>query len=342
MGNINIYSTRTLLKAVALMKPTHTFFRDTFFGKTETFLTEVVDFDVKKGKRKMAPFVAPRKGGVVMDRQGFKTETLRAPKIAPERILTIDDVNKRGLGEDIYSSRTPEERAREVLATDMIELDDFITRREEWMCREILLNGKVTMTGEGFEQVLDYNFTNKESLAGQALWTDYTNSNPIADLKRWRLSVIQKTGKAPNIAVFASDVVDTFINHPIVKDLLNTLRLNVGVIEPSVQSDAITFIGKLPSLGLEIYSYDEWYLDDNDVEQPMVPNGTVILASRDMNKRLYGAVTQIESGNFVTIEGERVPKSWVDEDNEVRKLRMTSRPLPAPDDVDSWYVAIVK
>jgi hypothetical protein len=342
MGNINIYSTRTMLKAVALMMPINTFFRDTFFGKTETFLTEKVDVDFKKGKRKMAPFVAPRIGGKVMDRQGFTTKTYGAPKIAPERILTIDDVNKRSLGEDIYSSRTPEERAREILANDMIELDDFITRREEWMCREILLNGKITMAGEGYEEVVDYNFTNKESLTGADLWTDYANSDPLADLKRWRQTVIQKTGKAPTIAVFASDVVDTFINHTKVKEVLNTLRLNMGLIEPSVQSEAITFIGKLPSLGLEIYSYDEWYLDDNNVEQPMVPNGTVILGSRDMNKRLYGAVTQVENGQFVTIEGTRVPKSWVDEDNEVRKLRITARPLPAPDDVDSWYVGIVK
>jgi hypothetical protein len=61
-----------------------------------------------------------------------------------------------------------------------------------------------------------------------------------------------------------------------------------------------------------------------------------------MNKRLYGGVTQMENGNFVTYEGIRVPKSWADEKNEVRMLRVTSRPLPAPDDVDNWYVATVK
>lgn len=340
MNTVDIYETRTMLAAINLMKPVYTFLRDTFFPTVETSLTETVDVDYKKGKRKMAPFVAPRIGGIVMDRQGFETRTLKTPKIAPERVITIDDVNKRAMGESIYSTRTPEERARELLAKDIVELDDYITRREEWMCREILFTGKVVMSGEGFEQEADFNFTNSEILSGDDLWSAST-SDPIADLKNWRLAVIQKTGKAPNICVMASNVVDAFIKNPGVQKLMDLQRVALGTIEPSVQSPAITFIGKLPSLGLEIYSYDEWYIDDNGVEQPMIPPGKVLLGSTGMNKRLYGAVTQIEGEEFVTYEGTRIPKSWVDKANEVRKLRITSRPLPAPDDVDAWYVATV-
>lgn len=341
MGQINIYDTRTMMAALNLMVPTYTFLRDTFFSNTETFVTEAIDVDVKKGKRKMAPFVAPRIGGVVMDRQGFTTKTLKTPKIAPERVITVDDIRNRSMGEGIYSAKTPEERARELLANDLIELDDYITRREEWMCREILLNGKMTLVGEGFEQEVDFGLTNKETLAGTALWTN-PDSDPISDLKRWRLAVIQKTGKAPDIVVMASDVVEVFMKHPLVKELFDISRINIGMLEPSIQSPAITFVGRLPIIGAEIYSYDEWYLTDNSTEEAMIPAGHVILASRNMNKRLYGAVTQIENKEFVTIEGMRVPKSWTDDQNEVKKLRITSRPLPVPDDVDGWYVAIVK
>lgn len=338
---INIYSTRTMLKAVSLMKPTNTFLLNTFFPNYETVVTEEVDVDFKKGKRKMAPFVAPRIGGKVMDRQGFETKTYRVPKIAPERVISFDDIKYRSLGESLYSSKTPDERARELLATDIIELDDYITRREEWMCREVLFNGKVVMIGEGVEQEVDYKFTNKEVLTGGAVWTE-TTAKPLEDLKRWRLEVIQKTGKAPNVCVFESSVVDAFINNEDVQKLMDIQRLNVGSIEPSIQNDAITFVGKLPSLGLEIYSYDEWYIDDEGAEQPMVPEGHILMATKGVNKRIYGAVTQIENENFVTIEGTRIPKSWVDKDNEVRKLRLSSRPLPVPEDVDGWYVAQVK
>ncbi|NLT94860.1 MAG: major capsid protein [Clostridia bacterium] len=338
----DIYSTRTMMQAINLMMPVHTFLRDTFFPIVETKVTEYVDVDFKKGKRKMAPFVAPRIGGIVMDRQGFKTETYKPPKIAPERMITVDDIVKRGMGEGIYSSKTPEERAMELLAADIVELDDYIIRREEWMCREVLLNGKLVMSGEGFEQVVDYGFTNKETLATGAKWTATDTSDPLADLKRWRKLVIQKTGKAPNICVMASDVVDVFTNHPKVKEKLDVLRLNIGILEPSVKNEAITYIGRLAEVGLEIYSYDEWFLDDDDTEKPMIPEGHVILAPKGANKRIYGAVTQVEDGQFVTIEGTRIPKSWVDENNDIRKLRLASRPLPIPEDVDGWYVAIVK
>ncbi len=338
---IDIYSTRTMMKAIKLMKPVYTFLRDTFFPTVETEVTESVDVDFKKGKRKMAPFVAPRVGGVVMDRQGFVTNTYKVPKIAPERIITLDDINKRSMGEAIYSQKTPEERARELLAEDIIELDDYITRREEWMCREVLFTGKVIMVGEGFEQVVDYGFTNKVALTGDELWSAYSTSDPVAYLKSLRRSIIKKTGKAPDICVLASDVVDTFINHPKVKDRLNLLRLNVGTLEPTIKDPSLTFIGKMTDLGMEFYSYDEWFLDDSGIEQPMVPSGHILVGRTGSNKRIYGAVTQIEDENFVTIEGMRVPKSWVDKDNEVRKLRLTARPLPVPDDIDGWYVAEV-
>ena len=341
MGIENIYQTRTMMKAVILMKPVHTFLRDTFFSNKDTQLTETVDVDIKKGKRPMAPFVAPRIGGVVVDRDGFETKTLKTPKIAPERVLNLDDINKRGMGEAVYSTRTPEERARELLATDLIDLDELITRREEWMCREVLFNGKVLITGEGFEQEVNYNFTNKETLIGAALWTA-TTSDPFADLKKWRLEVIQNTGKSPNIAIFASDVVDTFLGNEKVKTRLYNLRMNLGIIEPSIKDDAVTFIGKIAELGLEIYAYDEWYLDDDGTEKPFIPEGNILIGSKGMNQIVYGAVTQMENGNFITYEGERVPKQWADDKNEVRMLRMTSRPLPAPRDVDSWYVAVVK
>jgi len=336
--SIELYDTRTLLEAVKIMKSPQTFLRDTFFSDVDTFITENVDVDFKKGKRKMAPFVAPRIGGVVMDRQGFKTETYTPPKIAPERIMSKDDITNRAMGESVYSQRSPEERARELIADDLIELDEYITRREEWMCREVLLNGKVIITSEGAEQQIDYGFTNKEALTSTDVWSDTGNSTPYADLKEKRREIIQKTGRAPKIAVLGYNAWELFAAHPDTKTKLDTMRLNLGNIEPSVQSPSLTFLGKLQELNLELYTYDEWFLDDNGDEQPMIPANTVVMGSQGMNRRFYGAVTQLEDSGFVTIEGEKVPKIWNDKNNDVRKIRLTSRPLPVPKDVDSWYV----
>jgi len=349
MGNeINIYETRTMMAAIEKMMPARTFFRDTFFPAAETYVTEKVDVDFKKGKRKMAPFVAPRVGGVTMDRQGYVTKTYTPPRIAPQRVLTKDDLATRAMGETLYSKTTPEQRAAQLLGKDLAELDEYITRREEWMCREILINGKVTMKGyvddtatKTIDETVDFNLTNKEILTGAAKW-DSETADPFGDLKRWRLAVIQSSGRAPNVCIMASDVAEIFIKNAQIQALFDKKSIQVGNIEPTIKDDAVTFIGKITALGLEVYSYDEWFLDDDGDEQPMMPEKTLLLARTGMGKRIYGAVTQMdESGNFVTIEGERVPKVWADVNNDAKMIRLSSRPLPVPEDVDDWFVAVV-
>lgn len=350
-NTINIYDTRTMMQAIEQMKPARTFFRDTFFQTVETFVTEKIDVETKKGKRAMAPFVSRSRGGITVGRQGFRTDTYETPYIAPQRVLTKLDVNQRMLGENIYSTRTPAQRAIELLAKDITELSTMITRTEEWFCREILLNGRVTIKGwvdkvggtEYVEDEIDYEFTNKETLSGADAW-DQSTSKKYEDLKRIRLEIIQNSGVNPNIVIMAGNVADLFINDASIQKLLDIRNLTIGTIQPSVQMDGLTYIGTLTSLGLELYTYDEWFLDENGLEQPMMPDDHLIMGRRGLGSRLYGAVTQVEQsdGEFHTYEGTRIPKVWTDVNNDQKMIRLASRPLPKPDDVDSWFVLKVK
>ncbi len=339
---MSIYSTRTMLQAINQAKPAYSFLKDTFFPNVKTVPTEKVEVDYKKGKRQMAPYVSPRIGGKTLTRQGFTTKTYKVPKVAPERLLTIDDISTRSAGENIYSTKSPDERAADLLVTDLDELEQSIIRREEWACREVLLDGKLVMKGEGVEEEIDYNFTNKVTLSGTDMWSDSANCKPINDLKENRRSIIKKTGKAPNVTIMSSDAADLFLESAQVKEYFDKKHILLGNIEPTIKNPAVTFIGKVNSLGLEVYSYDEWFIDDEEEEQPIIPEGTVLIASTGMNKMLYGAVTQVEKGVFTTYEASRVPKVWADEENEVQKVRLSSRPLPVPEDVDSWCVLKVK
>lgn len=338
---MSIYATRTILKAMEQAKPAYSFLKDTFFPNVITVPTEDVEVDYKKGKREMAPYVSPRIGGKILKRQGFTTKRYTIPKIAPQRLLTIDDISKRGLGENIYSSKTPDERAATLLVTDLDELDQAILRREEWACREVLLHGKLIMKGDGVEEEVDYNFTNKKTLSGTSAWDDAA-SKPIDKLKEVRRDIIKKTGRTPDVVVMSSDAVDMFLNNEQVKEYFDKRHIAIGNIEPTIKSPAVTYIGKINMLGMEIYSYDEWFIDDEGEEGPIMPSNTVLVASTGMNKIVYGAVTQIENGSHITYESTRVPKVWTDEENDVKKVRLNSRPLPVPEDVDAWYVLQVK
>ncbi|WP_438449417.1 major capsid protein [Gorillibacterium sp. sgz5001074] len=346
--NLNIYRTQILLGAVERILPAHSFFRSTFFPNLQTFVTEEVLLDYKKSKRKMAPFVAPRVGGITMDRQGYRTDKYAAPKIAPQRAITVDDLVIRGMGENVFSQRTPEQRQSELIGKDLAELDEMIARREEWMCRELLLNGKITMKGyidrdnnTYVEQLLDYGFTNKEILTGGAVWSAETSAI-YADLARWRLNIIQRSGRAPKVAILGQNASAEFCADSDINEKLKQYNGLFAELRPVIQDDALTHIGRLPELGLDLYTYNEWYIDDDGTEKPMMPVDHVILGRPGMGEILYGAVTQMESdGQFYTYEGTRVPKSWADTNNEQRMVRLSGRPVPKPEDIDDWFVAKV-
>ncbi|MCL6636056.1 MAG: major capsid protein [Peptococcaceae bacterium] len=335
---IDLFDTRTMLEAVRQMQPVRTFLKDTFFTNVRTFTTEHVDVDIVKGKRRMAPFVSPRLAGKVVERMGYSTNTYKAPMLNPKIPTTAEHLQKRMPGESLYSGVSPDDRAAEQLGRDLAELDEMITRREEWMCAQALFAGKINVKGEGVDEVIDFLLTNKEVLAGAALWSDAA-SDPLADLKRWRRIVVKASGFNPDTVVMASDVVDKFLAHAKVQQMLDLRLVDTGQINPQLLPNGVTYIGRIAELGANIYTYDEWYLDDDGIEKPMVPEKTVLMASTAARfDLLYGAYIDMEMG---TMDLPRIPRSWVEKDPSTRWVQMISRPLPVPQHIDSLYVATV-
>lgn len=338
------YSTREMMEAIRLSVTNNNFLTRTFFPTVKTHLAEKIEVDVKKGGRKMAPFVSPRRGGKVMTREGFHTNQIQTPKLAPERLMTVDDVTKRGFGENVYTAMSPEEREDELLAQDSLELKAMIDRRTEWMAAKILTTGgfDVVDEKEGIDIHVDYNFTNQDVLVGTNKW-DNEESDPDADLLKWSIAVTKASGTKPNLMMCDSETMRLYMKHPKVIRNANILNVHDARIEPRIIDENVTFHGRIASLGMDLYSYDEWIDDDDNPGMQVLPYGTVLLAnSGGIGAVHYGAVTQAESGQgFVTYEAEVVPKHIVDEDNDIEKLRMTSRPIPAPNDVDSWAILVV-
>ncbi len=334
------YTTREMLEAIQITPPVRNFLTRTFFPGEATHITEKVEFDVKKGKRIMAPFVSPRIGGKVITRQGYQTKEFTTPRIAPERVLSIDDISKRMAGEGIYSSKTPSEREDDLLAQDYKELDDSIVRRLEWMCRQVLFEGKLDVVDKeaGVDLQVDYGFTNIIALTSDKYWSLPT-SNPLPLLKQRRRKIIKETGKAPNILLFAANLIDTFIDNPFIQKNMDVRRMQNIEIHPQIVDDALTYYGKIAELGLDIYSYDEYFLNDNGEEEGIIPEGACLMAHTSGIGRIeYGLITQIEDKKFHSYEAKQVPKIYCDEKSEVKMFRLTSRPLPRPIDVESWCV----
>lgn len=341
---MDIFETRTMMPAIERMAPIHTFLRDTFFKNVATFPTVKVDVDFKKGNRRLAPFVHPVIGGKVMEHQGYQTESYSPPLVAPDKVTMASELLNRLPGENIYSQKTPEDRAIERLGLDLAELDETITRREEWMCSQALFTGKIPVVGEGINAIIDFNFTNKEILSGTSLWSD-----PIAYIKE-KHAHVQKTGFVNcDVSIMSYDVVAEFINHPKVKDVLDKTKMEYATIAPRQLPSGATYIGTINELGLDIYQYNSWYVDDwtnpeSPETLPLVPEGYFGLFSTQANYSIVYAGVEVadeKADSISIVEGTRVPISWVEKRPARRIVNVSSKPLPVPHEVDSWYVAKV-
>lgn len=345
----DIYTPRTLGRLIQRMPPVRTFFRDTFFRKRETFPTKSVEVDFKKGGRALAPFVHPKIGGKTVPNRGYQTKSYTPVLLGPNKVTTVDDLLERAAGENPYSGKKPADRAVQKLADDLKELNEMIVRREEWMAVNTIFTGQIPIIGEGLDEVIDFEFENEEKIVTAALKWSADTSDPLADIERWHTKV-QKNGFVNcNICIMAADVVNAFVNHPKVKSVLDIRAYDLAVIKPRQLPNGVTYIGTIHKLGLDIYQYNEWYLDDwtnpaAPEEKPLVPDGALALLSTGADYSIkYGGITLIpeEGKKFITVEGDKVPQTWVERRPDRRFLQINSKPLTVPHEVNSWFVAHV-
>ena len=225
----------------------------------------------------------------------------------------------------------------------------MIVRREEWMAATAIFTGQIPIIGEGLNEVIDFDFTNKETIVSAEKKWNADTSDPLGDLERWR-EAVQKEGFVNcNICIMAKDDANAFVNNAKVKSVLDIRAYDLAVIKPRELPNGLTYIGTIHKLGLDIYQYNEWYLDNwtnpnAPTQKPLVPDGTLALLSTEAEYSIYyGAITMIpeEGKTFVTVEGDRVPQTWVERRPDRRFLQVNSKPLTVPHEVNSWYVAKV-
>lgn len=187
---IDIFETRTLFGAINEGRfGARAYFRDRFFNRIKTFVTENIDFDLKDAQgRKLAPFVNPRIGGQVVNRLGFHTETYKVPLVAPEMVTTADELMKRMAGESVYGSKTPAQRALEIAQDNMIELEKMITRREEAMCAQALFEGKINVKGEGVDDIVDFGLRSSPPTSPPQLRRPIGMTLPLTGRRSWKKS----------------------------------------------------------------------------------------------------------------------------------------------------------
>lgn len=338
----NIFDTRTMLEAVEQMPPARRFLQDSFFSRARTFGTKAVDIDVRKGKRRVAPFVHPTLPGSVSSREGYRTDTYVPPYIQPKRETTAGLILARAAGEQPYAAKPAQVRAAEELGKDLSELDDEIVRAEELMCAQALTTGQIRVVGDGVDDTISFGMSNSHKITLTTDKWDASGSDPLGNLRAWKRMIGKDSGRSANRAILSGEAVDAFQKNSAVMDQLNTRRVDLGIIKPEELPDGVTYLGYLNDPGIDLYSYDEWYVGTGDVLMPMIPAGGLILgATNTLNAMLYGAIQDLDAIESGLVEARRFPKTWVTPEPSARWVKLQTASLAGLLEPDAFAYAKV-
>lgn len=340
---VDLYTPRTLAEVVKTTPPVRTFLRDRFFTNVKTFPTKRVDIDIVKGNRKMAAFIHPMVGGEIVQAEGYETKSYAPPLINPATISTADQLLERLPGEDMYSGKTPADRAAEKLIEEYNQLNDMTTRREEWMAAQVLTTGQLKVKGKGVDEVIDFGLTNKITLTSTKKW-GASAADIWGNLKDWKQQVSRNGFANANMVIMGKAAADAFMADATVAKLMDNRRIEIGVIKPEEMEGGITYYGHLNLPGVDIYGYDEVYLDDETGEtKPLIPDNVVLMIpSAASFMRAYGLCTYLDdAGAWHRAETDRLLRTYVEHRPDRRFIELQTHPLLIPDKIDSWFAATV-
>ena len=209
--------------------------------------------EYRKGDRKMAAFVSARAGDIPMDRRGYEIHEYQPAFIAPSRLLTLDELRKRGFGEAIYANSTPAQRAARLQLGDLTDMDRRIVRREEWMCAQTMINNACTMQtyiddkteGEKlyvkfFDDASDHTYT-------VATKWNATGGDFFGDVKAMCRKLSKRGLRAVDL-VLGSDAADAILD---IGQLVKQLQLGVVVFQCDLDDDFFAPHGNIGDFGFQ-------------------------------------------------------------------------------------------
>jgi hypothetical protein len=339
---IGIYDTAVLVRVVQSLLTPQSFLLDRFFPMVDEQTTESIVFDVENGKRRMSPFVSPLVEGKVVADKTYTTNSLKPAYIKDKRVLRPNQSLKRRAGERIGGQMSPQERMQANLGTSMQDQLEMLTRRLEWMAAGALHSSKYTITGEGFPET-EINFARDAALSVALTTTARWGESGVSiadDIEGWLTLMLKKSGSVVTDMIMTPDTWALFIADEKVKATLDTtVRGGSSSLDngPNVKTGAV-WKGKYGTY--DVWVYNDWYVDDAGVEQPILPAYSFILASSQLEGvRHYGAILDEEAGLQPMAY---FPKSWVKKDPSVRYLLMQSAPLVVPYRPNASFRATVR
>ena len=339
------FTTATLMAVVPTLKRPSSFLLDRFFPGVQMADSEFVAIDIIIGKRRMAPFVSPLVEGKLVQQLGTDIRLFKPPYIKDKRAPDLRRPVMRQVGERIGGGALKgAEREAANLNLEMTDQLQMLTRRMEWMAAQALQYCQVVVSGEGFPTSL-IDFGRDPSLTivltggnkwGVAANFDAEGRDPLPErtIELAALRMLRLSGAQAADLVFTPSSWDAFKNGKNIYGAINFPKLNDfgNAINPATQiAPGAVYKGRWGQF--DLWLYNEWFVDDDNVERPMLEDGAVLMGGADLEGvRAFGQIMDPQHSYEAMAFA---PKTWLREDPAQRMLMLQASPLPIPTRVNA-------
>ena len=337
-----IFGLIALTAIIEQTKAPKNFLYNLLVGEEKPEKVEELEIQNKEAGRKKAPLVGKRQQGVFIVKDSFAVQRVKPAWIKLKTVNEAEAVFEQQFGQTPYAD--PQAVGKQMLAEAMKEFKNIAFRTRQWMLIETLRTGVCPM--EEGTQGVKYGDINSEVLTGNDLFSS-PNCNPIDYLEKKQTEIQKQTGVVIDTVIFSPDVAGAFLKNEKVKEYLNTRHANYVRVNDSKpeNDDGRKEIAYLPTLGITIFSFVDWYQDmETGNEEQVVPAKTCIGVKAKSFAFRYAAMSlRTEQGKpaQLLVKKEAIRK-WYPDYSEDEELQYFSRPLCMPrEDVKSWFIATV-
>lgn len=344
----NFLRWEALTRAINQIPAVETFFLDRIFTGVSQEYAESLAIELIQGDRRLAPFVSDVEAGVIVDKTRAEKRTVTLPRMRPKKRFSAPELLQQRFPGQQGPFASPEviSAARnQRIALELQDLKNICVRTEEWMAVQACL-GSLSVDAENINFAIDFRIPgdNKPSLTGKDKWNYHESDltgDPLADMEDWCAIVSKATGYRPDTIIGPTAPIRSLITHPKVKELLNLRNYDVGALSRG----AATFKGNLA--GVNIYEYNNTYVDKDGTSHDMIPSTQVILLPMNSPHfiRHYGQIMDLgeEQGDalMAPVAMPFFAKSFKESDPSALWFLAESRPLPVPHWPEQIIVATV-
>lgn len=254
--------------------------------------------------------------------------------------LALLDEMERLTEEDWMKLNSRDDAVAMAAGVDIVTRGQILRRRNqrltEWMRWQVLTTGTLTVTYPTGQQVfIDYGIPAANKVTAAPLWSDTTNSDPIADLRSWSNRLAVATGYYGRKVFMASETFDYIVENAKLKALLTAT--NRSMLLPNID-DVYTVLRD----GTEIIIYDNGYRAEGagisralpDSLTRFLPPGKILMIPDysiegvNIAETLDGLVTVSSSFNSVAIKQGMQAETLLDHMSKTHYFRVASSRIP--------------